>query len=160
MTDSEGKMHRNSIPKGKMRDDVWKTQRAYGNQVLNGVFSELINKTSEPFLSVIQDYAAPQAAFFEGKLLLIGDALATFRPHMALSLNQAGLDNLLLEKLMKGEITLKEWERQVVQYGHRTQLMNVAFGNFFLYGGWVFFKSAVAYLLSLLPFSGFMKSAL
>ncbi|RDL41696.1 uncharacterized protein BP5553_01675 [Venustampulla echinocandica] len=159
MTDSDGWKHRNSVPKGKMREDVWNAQREYGTKILNSVFVELINKTKEPFLSVIQDFAAPQASFFDGKLLMLGDALAVFRPHMALSLNQAAVDNLLLEKLIKGEITTKSWEKQVVQYGRRNRLINIAFGNFYLYGGLTFAKSVVAYLLSLLPFQSLILAA-
>ena len=152
MTDSSGQQHRNSVPKGKMREEVWKAQLDHGNQILNSVFVELLNKTKEPFLSVIQDYAAPQASFFDGKLLMIGDALAVFRPHMALSLNQAAVDTMLLERLMKGEITLKSWEKQVIQYGRRTKLMNAAFGTYYIYGGVTFLKTLVAFVLALLPF--------
>jgi hydroxymethylglutaryl-CoA reductase len=44
---------------------------------------------------------------FDGKLLLVGDALAQFRPHVGSSTNQAALDALLLEKVLKGEMGLK-----------------------------------------------------
>jgi len=160
LTDTDNHIHRNSIPKGKLRPEVWNTQLEHAKENLNSIFIELVNKTKEPFLSVIQDYAAPQAALLNGKVLLIGDALATFRPHMALSLNQSALHSLLLEKLMKGEMSLKNWEKQVVLYGYRTQLMNVAFGNFYMYGGMVLIKSLLAYIWSLLPFNGFLKSSL
>ena len=155
LTDSDGKRHRNSIPRGKMRKDIWEIQRTYGNGILNVVFCELINKTTEPFLSVIQDYAATKAAFFDGKVLLIGDALATFRPHLALSLNQSAVNAYLLESYIRRQITLKALEGQLVKYGRLTQLKNVVFGNFFLYGGMVTLKSVVAlvaaYIRFLLP---------
>lgn len=155
MTDSAGKVHRNSIPRGQVRSHIWEAQRKHGSEILNPVFIELVNKTRKPFLSMIQDCMSPQAAFFDGRLLLIGDALASFRPHRAMSLNQSGLDCLLLEKLAKGEITLKAWEKQVVQYGHRTQLASRAMGNWYLHG-WmslIFVKSIVALLVAWLPWN-------
>lgn len=135
-----------------MRDEVWEAQRLHGNKILNAVFAELLNKTKEPFLSVIQDYSAPRASFFEGKMLMIGDALALFRPHMGLSVNQSAVDCLLLERMMKGEITLKTWEKQVIQYGLRTKLMNAAFGAWYIYGGTVFLRSLLAFVRAFLPF--------
>ena len=61
----------------------------------------------------VTSIASPRAVFFNGKLLLVGDALAQFRPHVGSSTNQAALDALLLEKVFKGEIGLDQWEEQV-----------------------------------------------
>ena len=151
MTDKEGRRHRNFLPLRSMREEVWAKQRKRGNEILAPPFVELVNKTNHPFLSAIHDYASPRAAFYDNKLLMVGEALALFRPHLALSFNQAALNCQLLEKAIQGEITIQAWERQVLQYGRRTQLMNIAVGDFFIFGGMAFVKSLVRYILSLLP---------
>ena len=135
-----------------MREDVWSRQRKRGNEVLAPPFVELINKTNHPFLSAIHDYASPQAAFYGNKLLLVGEALALFRPHLALSFDQAALNCLLLEKAMKGDMTVQSWERRVLQYGRRTRLMNATVGDYFIFGGITFVNSMIRYILSFLPF--------
>ena len=47
---------------------------------------------------------------------MVGDALATFcRPHGAASASQAANSAVLLEKVIRGEISLKQWEVRVMQ---------------------------------------------
>jgi hypothetical protein len=150
LTDVDGRVHRNSLPKGKMRPEIWAAQLALGQELLNVPFQELIAKTREPFLSVIHDCAAPRAALFGGRLLLVGDALTTFRPHLAMSFNQAAVDCLAVEKLVKGEMGLVEWERQVVMYGRRMGTAQIAMGDFFVFGGLTFLRSLVKFTLALL----------
>jgi hypothetical protein len=152
MTDKDGRIHRNFLPMGLMSGGVWAKQRRKGNEILASPFAELINKTEQPFLSAIHDYAAPQAAFYDDKLLLVGEALALFRPHLALSFNQAALHCILLKKVIKGEINMRSWERQVVKYGRQTQLMNAAMGNFYVFGGMTFALSLIQYIFCRIQF--------
>lgn len=135
-----------------MRPSVWQTQLEHASSTLIAPMLELVQKTSNPAISVIHDYASPRAAFFDGKLLLVGDALALFRPHIAFSFNQAAKDCLLLEKVVKGEIDIKTWESQVTLYGLRSSAMSEAVGSFFIYGGLVFVGALLKWLRSLLPF--------
>lgn len=123
-TDKDGRKHHNFVPLGKIQDKAWARQKSRAVRILSAPFWELVNKTQQPGLSIIHDFAADKAAFYDNKVLLVGDALALFRPHMALALNQAALHTLLLEKAMRGEMNMEEWERRVVQYGHQTQLKN------------------------------------
>lgn len=152
LTDKHGRTHRNFLPAGSMREEVWAKQRKKGNDTLAAPFAELIQKTAQPFISAIHDYVAPQATFYDEKLLLVGEALTLFRPHLALSFNQAALHCLLLEQVMKGETTMRSWKRQVLKYGRRKQLINAAMGDFFIFGGTTFVLSLIRYILSLLSF--------
>ena len=83
----------------------------------------------QPFVTVISDYQAPQASFFGDHLLLVGDALALFQPHIAQSTNQAATDCMLLEKVPKGEMDFPEWEKQVMQYAHITRMRSNVVGT-------------------------------
>lgn len=150
MTDSDGYRHVNSLPIGKMREEVWAKQKARGKRVMPRPLAELLDKTRQPFISTISDSIAPRASFFDGKLLLVGDAFALFRPHVALSTNQAALHCLLSESILKGEMSVSEWEDQVSRYGSKTRLLSNVIGNYAQFGGWTFVVSMIRYLLVLM----------
>ena len=145
LTDTDGHKHRMSLPKDKMREEIWSRQKAYATEILPAPFAELVCKTKQPFVQTITDIASPQASFFDGKLLLVGDALATFRPHVAASTNQAALDALLLEKVMKGDMTIQQWEDQVLEYAHLTSLQSIAWGYKNQAGFFTFLSSVLWY---------------
>jgi 2-polyprenyl-6-methoxyphenol hydroxylase-like FAD-dependent oxidoreductase len=128
MTDIDGRMHRSTLPIGKMNPAVWEKQKILAAKSLPPPYVELITKTTQPFITLVTDIASPKASFFDGKLLLVGDALVPFRPHVACSTNQAALDALLLEKMLKGEIPLTEWERQALDYAELTRLRSITWG--------------------------------
>ena len=134
MTDNDGHRYRNTLPPGKMRPEIWHKQKSYAQSVLARPFAELVGKTTQPFISSVSDNIVPRASFFGGKLLLVGEALALFRPHIALSANQAAVDCLLLKKALEGEITMKEWERRALNYGARTRLLSILTGNWTQFG--------------------------
>ena len=145
MTDSDGHHHHNTLPPGKMRSDIWSKQKTYAESALARPFAELVSKTTEPFISSVSDAITHRASFFDGKLLLVGDALTLFRPHVALSANQAAVDCLQLEKTLSGKISIKQWERKALQYGARTRLLSIMTGNYTQFGGLKFLFSAVEY---------------
>ncbi|KAM0796204.1 hypothetical protein BDR22DRAFT_918901 [Usnea florida] len=145
MTDNDGHQHHNTLPPGKMRQEVWYQQKSYAQSVLARPFAELVEKTTLPFISSISDTIVPRASFFDGRLLLVGEALALFRPHIALSANQAAVDCLLLKRALEGDITMTEWERGVLNYGARTRLLSVLMGNWSQFGGMRLVVSAVEY---------------
>ncbi|MCJ1396219.1 hypothetical protein MMC18_009108 [Xylographa bjoerkii] len=145
LTDCDGNKHHNTIPTGKMRTDVWTKQKDYASKYMAPAFAELVNKTAKPFVATVREGSASRAAFFNGQVLLVGDALTTMRPHIASSTNQAALNALLLEKVMKGDLTMAEWERQSLHYGEITALKSVLIAAWSLSG-------YTATLLSLLQY--------
>ena len=132
MTDVDGHIHRSTVPPGKIREDVWARQCAYSDHVLAPPFKELVDKIRQPFITAVSDYAAPQASFFDGKLVLVGDALALFRPHVGSSTNQCAMNCLLLEKVLEKRISLSEWERLVTLHAHVTRLWSIAYGTYYM----------------------------
>lgn len=87
MTDNENNRHRFAVPPGKVSDAVWTRQQAVAAKVLPPDFAELVSKTTQPFVQLVTDVMASRASFFGGKVLLVGDALAGFRPHVFASTN-------------------------------------------------------------------------
>ncbi|KAL8709874.1 MAG: hypothetical protein Q9220_005490 [cf. Caloplaca sp. 1 TL-2023] len=146
MTDINGQQHHQTLPIGKMQAVVWDKQRQLAHQILPQPFAELVDKTTQPFISVISDIDVGQPVFFGGRLLFVGDALMPFRPHVACSTNQAALNALLVEQLLKGEIDLSTWETQVVNYAHATRLRSITWGCWYQVGYFAFFRSQISYL--------------
>lgn len=104
MRDSDGKTHHVTLPVGKMRKEILEQQRQYAQNVLPPQFADLVCGTEQPFIQAITDVISPRNSFFDGKLLLIGDAVAGFRPHTAASTSQAAFDAQKLHELMNGNI--------------------------------------------------------
>jgi len=88
-----------------MQERIWEEQRVLASEILPPPFAELIQKTTQPFVSSIVDIGVSKPSFFDGKLLMVGDALVPFRPHVACSTNQAAMDALLVEKMLSGEMS-------------------------------------------------------
>ncbi|KAJ5216292.1 uncharacterized protein N7498_002699 [Penicillium cinerascens] len=136
LTDAGGHVYRNYVPVGQIRASVWKERVEMASKILNPPFVELVMKTaaSAAAISVIHDYASPKALFHNDKVLLVGDALALFRPHAALSFNQAAQNCLLMEDVMRKKIDLHTWEKGVTAYGNRGLAINEMLGGFMIYG--------------------------
>lgn len=129
MTDSEGNRHHNTLPIGSMRDEIWQQQQAYAKRILPPQFADIVSKTKHPFIQAITDVISPRNAFFDGKILLIGDAVAGFRPHTAASTSQAAFDALKLEELISGKMSRTEWEMETMEYARHVQERGVALGE-------------------------------
>ena len=119
MIDSDAKHHPITLPTGKMRKDILKGQREYARKVLPPQFADIVCDTKQPFIQAIIDVISPQNSFFDSKLLLIGDALAGFRPHTAASTSQAAFDAQKPYEMMGGEISLKQWEEETMEYARK-----------------------------------------
>ena len=92
-------------------------------------FAELIQLTKEPFVQAITDVIGEKNVFMDGKVILVGDAVAGFRPHTAASTSQAAYDALLLERMTKGEMKLQEWEEEIMAYARKVQRHGVELGE-------------------------------
>jgi hypothetical protein len=79
MTDRHGKLHHFNLPIDAMRAEVWIPQLERADSSLPPQFSELVRKTTEPFIQSITDVLPSNMTFFKGKVLLVGDAVSTFR---------------------------------------------------------------------------------
>ena len=134
MTDKDGKRHHITLPPGGIKDKVWANQKKVAKDTLPPQFAELVNKTEVPFIQAITDVIAPSALSDGGRVLLLGDALAGFRPHTAASTNQAALDAMKLaeaiDRLFQGDAgALRDWESEVMEYGKEMQSHGVQMGN-------------------------------
>lgn len=161
MTDVDDHYHRRTLPAGRMRPEVWLRQKAYAAQLLTPPFLELVHKTTHPFIATVNDCAAPQASFFDGRLLLVGEALTLLRPHTGMSFNHAAVSCLLLEKVFKEEIDIAQWEREMLRYREKTRLLAIAVGCYLQFGllnrGFLFAVAMYVFALVKQLFSGLVR---
>ncbi|PQE34018.1 hypothetical protein CJF32_00002877 [Rutstroemia sp. NJR-2017a WRK4] len=129
MTDIDGMQHQRTVPFGKVRPEVWAKKQAYGNEHFPGPIKELVNKIDTPFVTGIYDCVSPRASHFDGKLFLVGDAFALFRPHAAQSTNQCAMHCLLLAKFLAGETDLQSYEDKVSSFANTTLHWSRAIGS-------------------------------
>lgn len=117
------------MPVGKMQPHLWTDQKSYATKVLPPAFTELVNKTQYPFVQAITDVISPDCSFFNDKVLLVGDAVAGFRPHTAASTSQAASHGLLLDQAMKGEISWEEMKMKIMEYAKRMVASGIKMGD-------------------------------
>jgi 2-polyprenyl-6-methoxyphenol hydroxylase-like FAD-dependent oxidoreductase len=135
MTDKDGKRHHITLPPGGIQPHVWTRQKEYAAEILPPQFAELVQKTEVPFIQAITDVISPSALLGGGRVLLVGDALAGFRPHTAASTSQAAMNAMTLaeafEKVLDGEgkQAFERWEAGVVQYAREVQRHGVMLGE-------------------------------
>lgn len=128
----DGHIHHNFVPEGHVRRDIWEARRQQAKELpLPAPFLELVERIHEPYVQVVTEYCSPRAAFENGRVLLIGDALSQFRPHAALSVAQAAFHVSALEEYMSGTLSLRRWENRVVRRSYLHFLLNKWWGSFY-----------------------------
>lgn len=129
MTDVDGVYHHITMPPGKITAAAWSKQKYIAQQQLPPQFAELVVKTKKPFVQAITDVIAPTNEFLGGKVILIGDALAGFRPHTVASTSQACFDAMILADMIEGKIGRKEWKKETLGYARTIQKRGVDMGR-------------------------------
>ncbi|KAI1425155.1 hypothetical protein F5Y12DRAFT_784921 [Xylaria sp. FL1777] len=133
MIDSEtGQRHHNIVPSGHVRPDIWAQRVEEARRIpLTAPFLEIMTKIKRPFIQRITDFRAPRAAFEDGRVLLVGDALSLFRPHTAFSGTQAAFDALRVADYVAGKMTLQEWEENVLRYATLHSSQTTWWGSYY-----------------------------
>jgi 2-polyprenyl-6-methoxyphenol hydroxylase-like FAD-dependent oxidoreductase len=128
MTDKDGTTHSftNQHPPAKLVED----QRAYAEKILPPQFAELVKLTDKPFIQAITDVLSPQSVYHDGRVVLVGDALAGFRPHTAASTSQGAFHALRLsESLRQEKIDWDGYNDEVMEHARNGVKHGQALGN-------------------------------
>ena len=80
MTDSSGVRRRITIPPGMTGSMPWEKQRDLAAERLPPQFAEVVRAAKKPFVQCVTDVISLDNEFMGGKIVLIGDSLAGFRP--------------------------------------------------------------------------------
>jgi 2-polyprenyl-6-methoxyphenol hydroxylase-like FAD-dependent oxidoreductase len=129
MTDMDGQYHRITMPPGKTSPSAWEKQRKIAREHLPPQFAEIVCGTKKPFVQAITDVIAPTNEFLQGRVILVGDALAGFRPHTVASTSQACFDAMMLADMIEGKVGRKKWKKQTLGYARTIQKRGAEMGE-------------------------------
>ncbi|KAK3356549.1 hypothetical protein B0T25DRAFT_497172 [Lasiosphaeria hispida] len=129
LTDRNGQRRRITMPPGMTDPKAWEKQRVIARERLPPQFAEIVCKAKRPFVQAVTDIISPEHEFLGGKVVLIGDALAGFRPHTVASTAQAAFDAMMYADYVAGIVTRDEWKMETMGYARYIQKRGVDMGN-------------------------------
>ena len=124
LTDADGHFHANGIPHHLVRPDVIAAMHQQAHDHLAPQIQRIIEVTPRPFLQGMYDFCCDRLV--HDRVILIGDAASTARPHVGMGVSKAADDaSTLAASLGRGDAaSLDAWEderlrfaRAVVQWG-------------------------------------------
>ena len=117
------------MPPGMTDPVAWEKQRKLAQERLPPLFAEVVCKAQKPFVQAVTDVISPGHEYLDGKVVLIGDSLAGFRPHTVASTSQAAWDAMLYADYVAGKVSREEWRRGTMGYARLVQLRGVDMGR-------------------------------
>jgi 2-polyprenyl-6-methoxyphenol hydroxylase-like FAD-dependent oxidoreductase len=99
LTDDTGRYHANGIPPSLISARVREEMSALAREVLAPQFAEAIERAKLVFFQPIVDLESPRLVF--GRVVVIGDAAFTARPHVAMGVPKGGADAIALAESIK-----------------------------------------------------------
>ncbi|KAK5708207.1 hypothetical protein LTR97_000747 [Elasticomyces elasticus] len=136
LTDTDGHVHRTTLPKGKMRPEIWAAQLEIARNWMPPLIAEIPAKIEHPFVSLISSISAKQARFFDDRLFFIGDALVQTQPNAGSGLTKAAREAMLLPRVLDGSLSAADWEQQVLTLAEGERLFSRSFGSYNLRRWW------------------------
>lgn len=121
---------------GKIRPEVRSKLREEAASVLPPPLAELVQKVEAPFIQAICDSLATKNVFMNGKVLLVGDAVAGLRPHVAAGTTQGALHALLLKRVFGNNpsMNIDEWEKTTLEWSTFVQKTGTSMGDLSQFG--------------------------
>ncbi|KAM5466586.1 hypothetical protein McanCB56680_007263 [Microsporum canis] len=135
-TDIHGKVHPNTVPQGLVNPGVWASQVARYLPQMTAPLAEVISKTPNPFVTKVGEAQCFSPSFYDGRVVLVGDAFTGFRSHLGMASEQAARHAVQMDKVWRGEMTMEQRDREAILYAKRFILLNRMVGWTGL--GWVF----------------------
>ena len=119
MTDRDGTRRTLTVPPGFVRDDHLAELRSAAT-ALAPTIRNVVHATRQPFVQAIFDLEVPGMAF--GRVLIIGDAAFSARPHVAAGTAKAAADAWALRDALRDQgddvdAALQTWQRSQLALG-------------------------------------------
>jgi 2-polyprenyl-6-methoxyphenol hydroxylase-like FAD-dependent oxidoreductase len=127
-TDKNGKIRPNTVPVGLVDPDLWASQKARYVDKMTGPLAEIVSRTPQPFVTKVREAECEASSFYDGHVVLVGDAFAAFRSHMGLASEQAARHCIQMGMLWKGEISQRERDQMATDYAKKYLLLNKIIG--------------------------------
>ena len=120
LTDAAGVHHANGIPHDRIRFPLRDAMRTEAARFLAPQIQAIIAATDTPYLQAIYDMGCDRLV--HGRVVLIGDAAFTARPHVGMGISKAADDATTLATALSDDPagtggTLAAWERDRLGFG-------------------------------------------
>ena len=118
LTDAAGHFYEHGIPHDRIRPELVKALRVEANAQLAPQIQQIIAATERPFIQGMYDLGC--ARLRHERVLLIGDAAFTARPHIGLGVSKAAEDATTLAVALSANpqaAALDAWEASRLRYG-------------------------------------------
>ena len=145
-TDINGKTHRNTVPTGLVRPELWERAMVISIADMPAPVAELVSKTTSIFITKVNDSLCKASRYCDGHVVLVGDSLAAFRPHTGLAAEQAARHCLLNSSVWKGELSAEVADREMISYANRMLLGSRVVGLLGQGSAFTFCKSICSYV--------------
>lgn len=146
-TDTNGQRYQRTVPQGFVDPHTWDSIREPLVARMAAPFAELVSATTNPFVTKVSDVLGSQTSFFDGHVVLVGDALATYRPHAGKATDQAASHCLELAKVWRGDKSLASWDVEACVSSKKMYLWSRLMGEFGRGTWFSFLRSIVSYLV-------------
>ena len=98
-TDDNGKYYEFSVPPPLVRKDLIGQMREDAEALLPPQFCDCLRHIAQPFFTPVYDFCSPNLVF--GRVVLIGDAASTARPHIGFGVSKAGAEAQALAEALR-----------------------------------------------------------
>ena len=120
LTDDAGAHHAIGIPHDRIREELRNEMRAEAKRYLAPQIQTAIESTESAFLQPVYDLGCDE--LIHGRVVLIGDAAFTARPHVGMGVTKAAEDASTLAAALDADptttsATLATWEKARLAYG-------------------------------------------
>ncbi|KAL6152611.1 hypothetical protein ACJQWK_04564 [Exserohilum turcicum] len=136
MTDVNGVCHNSTVPSDLLRQEVWDAQIKRRQSALSPLWQRIFQQSRPPLLTAVRAFDNTRASFFNGKLLLVGEAFTQIRPHLGASCDIAAVSALHLPRVLSGEMPMRELETKVAKHAMEKAIGSKATGIFGMTGKW------------------------
>lgn len=116
LTDGDGNYHAGGIPHHLIRAELIAAMRAEAREYLAPQVQSIVAATRQPFLQGMFDFCSDR--LLHDRVVLLGDAAATARPHVGLGVSKAADDAATFAAALAdgSSSALAEWERARLRY--------------------------------------------
>jgi 2-polyprenyl-6-methoxyphenol hydroxylase-like FAD-dependent oxidoreductase len=132
--DENGCQHEFSVPPPLIRNDLIAQMRADAEDIMPPAFLDCLRNIERPFFTPVYDFASPRLVF--RRVVLVGDAASSSRPHMGFGVAKAGGDAQVLADALRshaGDIDagLARYDAVRQSIGERIMLHGRKLGTYF-----------------------------
>lgn len=109
-------------------------------------FAELVSRSPTPFATKVAEHLSSRASYHDGRVVLVGDALAAYRPNLGRATDQAAAHCLSLARVWRGEQTPEAWDREACLEARRILLLSRIMSEFGRGTWFSLFRSVMSYV--------------